>query len=342
MSKTPYLLSVILTLLISGYQVEIVRAQNNDGTLEHVGTSVANYLKVGVGARASSMGGAYVALSDDITSLYWNPGGIGMVDHNEAVFSITDWFMDTKMYFFAASYNVEKFGIIGLSINSFTSGDIEETTVDQPEGTGRSFSASNHTIGLTYSKRLIDRFSMGITLKYIQENLDRTTGSAFAIDVGSIFITNFFNDMRIGFAMSNLGEQMHFSGSDLEFQVSRGQEGKPVQVSYLTQSWNLPLMFRFGLATELFDTDLYRLTVSGEVFDSRDFKYRIHSGAEFAFNEMVFLRGGYKFNYEITDFSIGGGIVLPSYQDLGIRFDYSYENHTYFGGIQKISAFITY
>jgi len=333
-------IGLVTTMLI--FNIQDVQAQNSDGTLEHVGTSAANYLKVGVGARASAMGSAYVALSDDITSLYWNPGGIGTIDNDEAVFHITDWFMDTNMYFFGASYNIEKFGIIGLSINSFTSGDIQETTIDQPEGTGRSFNTANHTIGLTYARRLIDRFSFGVTLKFVQENLDRTSANALAIDVGSIFTTNFLNDMRIGFAMSNLGQQLQFTGSDLDFQVSRGQEGKPVQVSYLTEGWDLPLIFRFGLATELFENDYYRLTVSGEVFDSRDYKYRIHTGAEFGFRELIFLRGGYKFNYDISEFALGAGVNIPSYQDLGIRFDYSYENHEYFGAVQKISAFITY
>lgn len=323
-------------------QVPTVNAQNNDGTFEHVGTSAANYLKVGVGARASAMGGAYVALSDDITSLYWNPGGIGTIDNDEAVFHVTDWFMDTSMYFFGASYNIENIGIIGLSINSFSSGDIEETTIDQPGGTGRAFNTSNHTIGLTYARRLIDRFSFGVTVKYVQENLDRSGANAFAIDVGSVFTTNFLNNMRIGFAMSNLGQQLSFAGSDLDFQVSRGQEGKPVQASYLTQGWDLPLMFRFGLATELYETEYYRLTVSGEVFDSRDYRYRVHAGAEFGFREVVFLRGGYKFNYDISEYALGAGVNIPTYQDLGVRFDYSYENHEYFGAVQKISAFITY
>lgn len=331
---------IFTTMLL--LNIQGVYAQNSNGTLEHVGTSTANYLKIGVGARASAMGSAYVALSDDITSLYWNPGGIGTIDNDEAVFHISDWFMDTNMYFFGASYNIENIGIIGISINSFTSGDIEETTIDQPEGTGRNFSAANHTIGLTYAKRLIERFSFGITLKFVQENLSRSSANALAIDVGSVFTTNFLNDMRIGFAMSNLGQQMQFSGSDLDFQVPRGQEDKPIQASYLTEGWDLPLMFRFGVATELFENEYYRFTVSGEVFDTRDYRYRIHTGAEFGFRELIFLRGGYKFNYDISEFALGAGVNISSSQDLGIRFDYSFENHQYFGSVQKISTFITF
>ncbi len=320
------------------------QAQDNGSreSLEHVGTSMANYLKIGVGARASAMGGAYVALSDDITSLYWNPGGIGMVDHNEAVLHFTDWFMDSQMYFFGASYHIDRVGIIGLSLNSFDSGGIEETTIDEPEGTGRTFRAANHTIGLTYTRRLIERFSFGITLKYVEERLDRTQARALGVDIGSVYRTNFLNDMRIGFAMTNLGQRMNITGSGLDFRVTRGQEGKPIQASYLTSDWDLPLMFRFGLATEIFQNDSYRLTVSGDVLDSRDFRYRLQTGAEFAFQELLYLRGGYQFNHDISDFSLGVGLELPSYQNLGLRFDYSYENFQYFGGIQKISVIVTY
>jgi hypothetical protein len=336
--------NIVLALFILSFIMPDAKAQDNGSrkSLEHVGTSMANYLKIGVGARASAMGGAYVALSDDITSLYWNPGGIGMVDHNEAVLHFTDWFMDSQIYFFGASYRIDRVGTIGLSLNSFDSGAIEETTVEEPEGTGRTFRAANHTIGLTYTRRLIDRFSFGITLKYVEERLDRTQARALAIDIGSVYRTNFLNNMRIGFAMTNLGQRMNISGSGLDFRVTRGQEGKPIQASYLTSDWDLPLMFRFGLATEIFENDNYRLTVSGDVLDSRDFRYRLQTGAEFAFQELIYLRGGYQFNYDISDFSLGVGLELPSYNNLGLRFDYSYENYMYFGGIQKISVFITY
>jgi len=65
------------------------------------GTTAAQFLKIGVGSRAVGMGGAFTATADDITAIYWNPGGLAAAGGNEAVFNHVAWFADMK-YDFAA------------------------------------------------------------------------------------------------------------------------------------------------------------------------------------------------------------------------------------------------
>lgn len=335
------LIMVVMTGLVLGLGVPPQAAHAQGSDPNQLGTSTANFLKIGVGARASSMGNAFVAMADDATSLYWNPAGIGMMDGPEVTMTVTNWLLDTRLYFFGGTLDLGNMGVLGLSINHFHSGDIDETTVYEPDGTGRVFSASNMAVGLTYARRLSNRFSAGFTVKYVSETLDRTSSNAIAVDVGSLFVTDFLNSMRIGFNLSNLGSQMRLSGSDLLVQVP-GESGNYVPADLTTEAWDLPLLFRFGVATEVFDYEMQRLTVSAELLDSRDHQYRVHTGGEWSFREMLFLRGGYKFNYADSGISLGAGVQVPDIEGIGLRIDYAFESLEFLEDVQRISLRLVY
>lgn len=329
--KIKKIFEILIIILVLGY------ANNNRAEeLNQIGTSVANFLKIGVGARATGMGGAFVAVSDDISSLYWNPGGLGFLKQNEMIFEVNQWIAGTQLYYFGGSYNAGNYGVFGISLYSFSSGDMEETTVYQPEGTGTEFSANSMAAAATYSRVFSDRFSAGVSLKYISETLHRESASAIAIDVGSIFITNFFNDMKIGFALSNLGNRMHMDGTDLYFQYLAEPGTKYVAASLGTEEWDIPLLFRLGLATNIFESEHFRVTSALEILDSRDYIHRINCGSEIAINEMIFLRGGYNFNSDEKDFTAGAGLNLQSFSKLNLSIDYAYEN---FGILQQVQRF---
>lgn len=324
-------------LFLAFFMLGTISAFGQKTELNQKGTSMANFLKIGIGGRATAMGDAYVALSDDISSVYWNPGGLGTLKNNEALFQITNWLLDTRLYFFGISLRMGNLGVLGFNINSFYSGDIQETTIWEPDGTGRTFSASDFAAGLTYSRQITDRFSTGITLKYIYERLDREKASTLALDIGSVFITNFFNNMRIGFALSNLGGRMQLEGTDLTVQYLMEESIKYTRAQLGTEPWDIPLLFRFGMATDLIRKDNLRLTVASEVMDSRDFIHRISTGAELALNDMVFLRGGYKFKYDEEDLTLGAGLKMALPQGVGIKIDYAYANYGILNNTQRFS-----
>lgn len=331
-NKITYTLLIPLVLMIA-----LKTAKAQDSELNQVGTSMANFLKVGVGARATAMGDAYVALSNDASALYWNPGGIGSLVDKEILFQVTDWLQDSKFYFLGVVFPVQGVGVIGASIYSFSSGDIEETTIYEPDGTGRSYTASDISIGLTYSRQITDRFSAGLTVKYISEQLDRETASTVAIDLGSVFVTNILNDLRIGFSLSNLGGRMQLSGTGLNFQYNEEPSTKYSAAQLLTEQWDIPLLFRFGLATDVLKHDLYKLTVSTEIMDSRDFIHRISAGAELSVKDMFFIRSGYRQNYDETKLTFGGGVNFPIPPGIDLSVDYAYGDFGVFDTTQRFS-----
>ena len=70
------------------------------------------------------------------------------------------------------------------------------------------FSAGDIAVGISYARKLTERFSIGFTVKYIEQNIWHMKASAFAIDAGTLFKTDLFGGMIIGAAISNFGTPM--------------------------------------------------------------------------------------------------------------------------------------
>ena len=60
-----------------------------------VGTTVANFLTIPVGPRASGMGGAFIAVANDVTAAYWNPAGLSRIPRSEFTASTVEWLVSS-------------------------------------------------------------------------------------------------------------------------------------------------------------------------------------------------------------------------------------------------------
>lgn len=316
--------------------------------VSQVGTSMANFLKIGVGSQAAAIGDAYVAMANDVSSLYWNPGGLGNIKSVEFLFQSNAWIAGSSLNYFGAAVPIGNVGVFGASVYRFASGDIEETTLSQPDGTGRIVTASDIAIGASYARQMTGRFSAGVTLKYVGERLSRETSNSFAIDIGSLFITNFFNDMRIGISLSNLGSRMLLSGPDMIVSHDLAADiptNKYADASLATQEWDLPLIFRFGVATDVINTGSTRLTTAAAINDSRDYELRYNLGAEFAQNllgdQEVSLRAGYKGNYDEDSITFGGGLRM-NFAQYKLSIDYAYSSTGRLGNAERYSLGIIF
>jgi len=98
----------------------------------------------------------------------------------------------------------------------------------------------------------------------MEENLSLESASAFAVDVGSIFILDFDYNLRMGLVISNLGSNMQLSGLDLEKNITT-ENSKLVEAQLKTYDWALPLTFRVGLASDVISNETHKLTVSAEI-----------------------------------------------------------------------------
>ena len=107
------------------------------------------------------------------------------------------WLVDTDFRWAGFQYALDGENAIGLSLTQLDYGEDEVTTVTNPNGTGERWSAQDLSVGLSYCRRLTDRFSMGGTVKWIEQRVYNESASTVAFDLGLLFITD-FNDLRLG------------------------------------------------------------------------------------------------------------------------------------------------
>ncbi len=282
-----------------------------------VGTTAGSFLKIGVGARAEGMAGAFVALADDATCLYWNPAGLVQLEGKNICGDYTSWLAGIQHGFTGVTFKTSENDALGVGVLYLNSGEMDVTTLSDQEGTGQTFSFSSISLGASYARRFTDRFSFGITGKYIQEKVFHTSAHTLALDLGSIFVTDYYG-LRIGVAMLNLGGRMKLSGPDLlcPGDPYGGIGGNPeVNTDLTTESWPLPLVFKAGIALDIVgsgssirNSTSHTLTFLVDGVHPGDNRERLNWGVEWKLGGILALRGGYEFNHDESKFAFGGGI----------------------------------
>ncbi|MEM1270600.1 MAG: PorV/PorQ family protein, partial [Bacteroidota bacterium] len=159
-----------IVLLIAVLAAPITFAQDSpdEGTITKVGTTAAQFLKLGMSARAISMGSAFVAEASDLSAVYWNPAGLASLQGGAVQVSHTEYLAGIDYEVAAFGTSLGRNGALGASVIFLDSGDMEVRTVDAPDGTGEQFGVQNVALQLSYARALTDRFSLGVTGKYIR------------------------------------------------------------------------------------------------------------------------------------------------------------------------------
>ncbi|MCH7573880.1 MAG: PorV/PorQ family protein [Candidatus Marinimicrobia bacterium] len=296
----------------------------------NAGTSAAAFLEIGVGARAMGMGQAFVSLAQDATAMYWNPAGISRIATFEAMFTYVDWFVDTKYAFTGIVAPIPGRGAVGLSVTHFGAAAQPVRIVGQEEGTGEFYTAQDIALGLTLALNLTNRFSFGLSSKFIRQQIWHTSGQGFAMDVGVLYKTG-LEGMNIGISISNFGSPLQLSGRDLLNVIdpdilNSGVE--KIRVNYETDPFELPLLARFGLSYQrtLFGEGNHLTVVADLQHPSNDTE-SINVGAELLLMNAVSLRMGANsllLQDRTGGFSLGGGLVVRSFGAGQITLDYAY------------------
>jgi hypothetical protein len=275
-----------------------------------VGTAGATELLIPVGARSSAMGGAVVADAKGVESMYWNPAGLATLEGTEFALSHQPYIADIKVNWGALATNIEGFGSIGASVKVVSIGDIEETTVDHPEGTGNVYSPSLAVIGLTYARTLTANVSVGATAMLVSENIFKVSATGMAFDFGVIYDPR-WKGLKFGMAIKNYGPQMSFSGPG--FDLTSEQLGTR-NVRSQNASFELPSHIDLGASYNFLNKDKNTLTFDG-VYRSNNFQEDMYQGGlEYAYNDMYYLRAGYNYSIDkdyLYGASLGAGLAVP-------------------------------
>lgn len=295
------------------------------------GTTAGQFLKVQIGARAIGMGGAYVAAANDMSSIYWNPAGLDKVrPHGGVTFVHTNWLADTKFDFAAVAVRAGEFGVFALSFTSLSMPDMKVRTEFEPEGTGEFFSAMDMALGVSYARALTDRFRMGFTAKYVRQQIWHMAASTMAFDIGILFRTD-FDWLTLGMSISNFGPKLQYAGKDVfvnyDFNPEQWGDNANIFANLQTDKWDLPLLFRFGLAMQLLQEGANQLTATAEARHPNDNTESVSGGIEYGFHRRFFLRAGYQTLFEDQSergLTMGVGFVYYLSSTVPLSLDYAY------------------
>jgi hypothetical protein len=291
---------------------------------QRAGISTAQFLKIGVGGRASAMGDAFVAVANDVSALYWNPAGLSQFSENQIIFSHNEWVVDINHDFLGAVYHLDGDNTFGIAFTSLSMDRMKVTTEFAPLGTGEFFGFSDIAIAVSYSRKMTEQFSFGGSVRYMEETLDKLKMRGVMIDLGTYYWTG-LGSTRFAVAVSNFGNDLSPSG-DVELVGNRNTSQ--------WQSFSPPTIFRIGFALEPYEDKTNRITTSIQLNHPNDNSENLVVGAEFAYDNLFYLRSGYKFNVDEQNYSFGAGVSLPI-SIANVSVDYAFSNFSKLGSVHR-------
>ncbi|MBL7026647.1 MAG: PorV/PorQ family protein [Candidatus Marinimicrobia bacterium] len=301
-----------LIIFILLFSTQFVGAQGNlfpslGG--QRAGTSSFSFLKIGIGARAHGMAGAYTAIANDASSLFWNPAGAAQVEESiNIIVDQSQWIADFQLSSFAGVWKFGRVHHLGLSALALYAPPTEITTEFKPGGTGEYFNYGDMLLGFTYALRMTDRFSFGLTAKLAEEQLADLTMRSMLVDLGTYYRTG-YKDLRFAVSLLNFGSPAGPDGSYADSDTT--------EADY--ESFAPPTIFRLGVAHEWLQSPHQEFTSSIQLNHPVDNAESISLGFEYGFHDMLFLRSGYHFGDEVYSWTVGLGIEWS-----GFSFGYSY------------------
>ncbi len=338
-------------------------AQNNTGQPvgqednTSYGTTSGEFLLLGAGARGTALGGSFAAIVTDVSALYYNPAGAALLERPGIMVGTYDYLADTRYSWGGVAFPLSGGArTIGFQLGTFGFKDQPIYTEEQPDGTGGTYSVNQTFVGGTFAQNFSDRFSAGITAKYVNDRLGTVSGSAFAVDFGTNFHASLNNHpVKFSFVLANIGSNLSYSGTGLQGNVPRtpipGEDETPTlpqQSNLLTKDFPLPTTFRVGLAYDVLTGENNRLTVLGDFNQPNNNKPGFAFGSEWMSNKLggsnfgFALRGSYSYtgannldpqssqtalNDEETlqGLAFGGGLMYGAGNGFSLGLDYAYK-----------------
>ena len=288
---------------------------------QRAGTSSMTFLKIGVGARATGMGGAFVGMAKNVDALFWNPAGVGWLRKPSFAFHYLSLPADIQYAAVGASIPLQRWGTVGLIVGSLDTDEMKERTEYHPEGTGNTFIFSDVFAGLSYSYLFIDRFAAGVGIKVVREDLAGIHMWGGMMDLGTCYYTG-FRDLSFAVTLVNFGPNLRPEG----MATITDSYGNSTERQY--EAFSPPTIFRMGAAMSVYQNHGIKSVLGIQLNHPVDTEESLSLGTEISYLERLFVRGGYQVNHDTETWSAGAGVnfsfaghwfqIDVSYSDLGL------------------------
>jgi len=285
-----------------------------------IGTSGADFLELGIGSRPLSMGEAFTAEINDINCLFYNPAGLGSMRHPVLSVFHNELIIDSRLENISVAYPLYG-GWLGISNSFFWVPPFDKIDING-DTTGKvQFYNGCFTTGYGYD---LGPFYLGGSLKYIYQKIDTLFLSSFAVDAGIL------KGMYLYSPFDSPIRNFHVGLSLLNFGTAAKDDPLPRSVRFGV-SYKLTKWIGFNVdTTENFinPSDLYDFTY---LFDE---SFRVNTGVEFNYLELLYLRCGWRFN-DAGTYTLGFGFNY-AVQNTSFSVDTSYSENGVFGPVFSI------
>ncbi|HXF99945.1 MAG TPA: PorV/PorQ family protein [Bacteroidota bacterium] len=281
------------------------------------------FISLGVGGRALGMGGAFVALANDVTSGYWNPAGLSLINYPQLALMHDERYGSLVNYDYGAvalpvgpttswGFSVIRLGVddipdtrkAGIDANgNYTEDPNQFTRIDPSRVTY--FNAADWAFYLTYSKKQSEDFSYGANLKIIRRELGEASATGIGLDVGIRYSVT--DDLVVGANLQDVTTTFLAWNTGTNELISPTMK---IGSAYFIEAFG-------GRFAPALDFDIrFENRKSASTFALGPVSFDAHVGTEFMFRDVVAFRLGYN---DVKQVSFGAGLRLPK-----LNIDYSF------------------
>ncbi len=297
--RTNKLFILFITIIVfSGFTIY---AEDGDGGVE-------SNLNFGYGSRALSLGGAFTALADDPTAVFWNPAGLEFIYQQNINFFHTSFWEGIDYDFLGYVYPTLNFGTFGIGIGRIGVDDIEQWD-ESGAPAYNTYSHAEMYIYISGAKKLPFNTTAGVTFKYLRRGFSGLVDSpnyfdsGFGLDIGllyrpEIFGSRWLQDWSVGFKLTNLLQPSIKEGSERDL---------------------LPLDMKLGLLKKVRFAGGNYLNILFDIKNVQKMDTRFYMGTEYHFRNI----GGFRMGFNNGKLAVGGGVEYKMFQ-----FDYTYGSYS--------------
>lgn len=352
------------TFIVAGLTACFIQAQA--GNPDRAGQAGATELLVNGWSRSTGWGGVNTAGVRGIESSVMNIAGLAQIRSTEIGLARTNWLVPSGININNIGIGIKagESGVMGLTVNSISFGDIPITTVEQPEGGLGTYRPQFINLGFAYAHKFSSSISGGLLVRAISQEVVNVKAQGFALDAGIQYATTSVKktqglakftkgrsreDLRFGISLRNVGPDMTFTGDGLSSSATLNNSSFSSTVENRAASFNLPSLLNIGFAYDFrldkdSNTYFHRLTAATNFTSNTFSKNQLGAGLEYSYKEFIMARAG--FNYEegifdnenrtnaLTGFSGGVTVEVPFGKN-SIGIDYSYRSTNPFQGVHS-------
>lgn len=290
-----------------------------------IGKYAGEFMAIGVGGRALGMGGAFVAVANDITTAYYNPAGLANLNYPQISLMHAEQFGNLVNYDYGAvaipygtdmsfGISVMRLGIDGIPdtrkalIDGATGqliNDIRNPNARLDVSRITEFSNQDWAFYLTFAKRHSENFYYGANVKIIRRDIAEFGATGVGFDVGA-----FYMPMENLFLGANIQD---VTTTLIAWNTGRNELVSPTAKIGAAYAWYV----LGGRITPAVDFDLrFENRRFASNFNIGPVSFDMHAGLEYTFKDLFSIRGGYN---DVKQFTVGAGVKLPK-----LNIDYSF------------------